>query len=304
MKINPEQLMTFSVVAEYGSVSRAAEALNLSQSTVSGQLAALHEQVGQPLYKREGRGVTLTPAGEALLPYAHSVARSVRHAAQHIQGTRDRPTRTLKVGISPLLARWAARMMVESVRNGHPIRLFPGNSSEMQRAVELSELDAALLINPVSLATDRMDTHLLGEDELRLIVPPNHALARQESVPLSALKGEILLSAHACSSVRLQTERLLDVAGLADIPTLDVGSYCSIRDGLLDGYGVSIMPAFYLQREIDNGQLAAPRLESPYTALTYMLLTAPLATLGPAMRAFTQFLLSLKPQLQSQARSP
>lgn len=298
MKINPEQLVTFSVVAEYASVSRAAEALNLSQSTVSGQLTSLQEQVGQALYRREGRGIALTSAGEELLPYARAVARSIRHAAQHVQGAQQRPTRTLKVGLSPILARWAARLMLEADRRGMALKLFPGNSSDMVRAVELSELDAAIVINPLSLTADRLDAHPLGEDELCLMLPPSHPLAQGSSVPMHALANETFLTAQACSSVRLQTERLLDVSGLSGVKMLEVGSYCSIRDGLLDGYGVSLMPQVYLERELKNGQLACLHLQSTHTTLSYVLLTPPVATLGPENRTLTEFLLTLRPQLQ------
>ncbi len=75
MRLNPDYLMVFSTVAELGSVSRAAERLNLSQPAISASLKSLQELVGEPLYERHPRGITLTSAGMTLLPAASAVAR-------------------------------------------------------------------------------------------------------------------------------------------------------------------------------------------------------------------------------------
>ncbi|WP_010115171.1 LysR family transcriptional regulator, partial [Burkholderia oklahomensis] len=64
--MTPDQLITFAAVAEHRNISRAALALHLSQPAVSGQLRQLQDAFGEPLYQRDGRGVRLTPVGEAL----------------------------------------------------------------------------------------------------------------------------------------------------------------------------------------------------------------------------------------------
>ncbi|WP_240157107.1 LysR family transcriptional regulator, partial [Burkholderia sp. Ap-962] len=68
--MTPDQLITFATVAELRNISRAAELLHLSQPAVSGQLRQLQDEFGEPLYLRDGRGVRLTPVGEALAPLA------------------------------------------------------------------------------------------------------------------------------------------------------------------------------------------------------------------------------------------
>lgn len=294
MKLNPEQLITFSVVAEYGSVSRAAEALHLSQSAVSGQLSALQEQIGKALYQRAGRGITLTTDGEELLPYANAIAHSLRQATQQVQGMRERPSRVMKVGLSPVLARWAARMMVEAERQGLHLRLIPSDSSDLVRGVETAEMDAALAIGPLTLPVNHLDAHPLVADRLRLMVPVTHRLAGRQSVPLHEAAGETFLVGTACSSMRLQTDRLMDLAGLRAERVLEVGSLCAMRDGLLDGYGVTIMPRIYLAREIDSGLLACLEIESTHTDLSYVLLTPPAPTQGPPERRLTEFLLGMR----------
>lgn len=75
--MTPDQLITFAAVAEHRNISRAALALHLSQPAVSGQLRQLQDEFGEPLYQRDGRGVRLTPVGEAL----------ARHASQPVSYT-------------------------------------------------------------------------------------------------------------------------------------------------------------------------------------------------------------------------
>jgi DNA-binding transcriptional LysR family regulator len=68
--MTPDQLITFAAVAEHLNISRAAVELHLSQPAVSGQLRQLQEEFGEPLYRRDGRGVRLTSSGQQLAEYA------------------------------------------------------------------------------------------------------------------------------------------------------------------------------------------------------------------------------------------
>jgi len=83
--MTPDQLLTFSLVAELGNISRAADALHLSQPAVSGQLKLLQASFGEPLYHRSGHGIALTPAGELLAAHA----RQLRLAYTQAQAARD-----------------------------------------------------------------------------------------------------------------------------------------------------------------------------------------------------------------------
>src|SRR5262245_55504972 len=80
--MNTDQLSLFLAIVRYRSLSRAAAELDLGQATVSERLKALEAEVGTPLFARQGRGVSLSPAGEAFLPYAERALDVLRQAEQ------------------------------------------------------------------------------------------------------------------------------------------------------------------------------------------------------------------------------
>ena len=98
--MTPEQLITFSHVAEHLNISRAANALHLSQPAVSGQLQALQVSFGEALYYRAGRGISLTPAGLRLLGVATQLRESMRQARDQRHSARTLQTGLLRIGAS------------------------------------------------------------------------------------------------------------------------------------------------------------------------------------------------------------
>ena len=91
-------LRTFVAVAQFGHLTRASEALHLSQPALSSHLKALEEQFGVMLFERTPSGMTLTPAGRRLLPEAEQIIGAVRHLAHSAQDLRGQPTGSLKLG--------------------------------------------------------------------------------------------------------------------------------------------------------------------------------------------------------------
>ena len=78
--LNPNHLLTFSIVARLKSITGAAKHLHIGQPAVSGQLKLLQEMVGEPLYYREGHRIILSPAGEGLLEYADRLGEELQQA--------------------------------------------------------------------------------------------------------------------------------------------------------------------------------------------------------------------------------
>lgn len=78
MRLDPESLLTFTAVAQQGSLSQAARQLHRTQPAISNQMAKLAERVGEPLFTRHPHGVRLTAAGEILLPHALALKRAWR----------------------------------------------------------------------------------------------------------------------------------------------------------------------------------------------------------------------------------
>src|SRR3989475_3552684 len=129
------RLEVFAKVAELGSFSRAAEALFLTQPTVSEHVRALEEEVGLSLLDRMGRGATPTPAGQLLLGYARRILTLAREAKQAIEQFQGRMSGQLTVGGSTIPGEYVLPMLVGQFKARFPdisISRSEEHTSELQ----------------------------------------------------------------------------------------------------------------------------------------------------------------------------
>src|ERR1700722_2494353 len=144
--MTPDQLISFSTVSEHGNISRAANALHLSQPAVSGQLRQLQDEFGEPLYRREGRGVKLTAAGEGLAVYADQMRETFAQAHAFRNALRGLESGTLRVGASTTPASYLLPYLIAEFHRRHPdvtIQTIDGNTGEI--VAGLGSLDIAMI---------------------------------------------------------------------------------------------------------------------------------------------------------------
>jgi DNA-binding transcriptional LysR family regulator len=188
---------TFVTVCRLGSLSAAAAELGYTQSSVSRQLAGLERQIGVPLAERHARGVRPTAAGEAFRHHAQAAVNAAERAIRAARDARDgSPARPLAVGATPSLAAGlvpAAMRRVLDETGPLPWHLVPGLTRELHERMVNSELDLATVTDaPPGLPSDpRVDRHLLGIDEMIVVLPAGHPQAGRGRVPIEALAGEI-----------------------------------------------------------------------------------------------------------------
>ena len=169
------------------------------------------------------------------------------------------------------------------------LQLLAGDSSTLAGLVLSGELDAALVLGPVPVPAEQLELQTVGEDELVAALPAGHPLAELRYAPLQVLRDETFLWAGRTSSVRRQSDRLLQEAGLTP-HSLELGSLIAVREALLDGHGVALLPREFVQRERDLGLIATLGLEAPLTSISQLLVTPPGATQGPEHRTLNAFL--------------
>ena len=200
MRLDPDYLVTFSVVAEYGNISRAAEALRLSQPAVSGQLKALQDVVGERLYTRTAYGITLTDAGQDLLGYARVIATTLSGAAEHLR-TRQERHRPLRLGLSWTLGAHVVPVVTHAHGAGHEVRVMSGHSTSLIESTASGQLDAALIVHPPVSLPAGLEAHQFGAEDLCLLVPAGHELESRGSTPLLAAAQEVFLWPATSSTV-------------------------------------------------------------------------------------------------------
>lgn len=250
------QLRTFIAVAEDGSVRAAAERLHVSQPSVSGSVAALGEEVGAPLTEREGRGLRLSPAGEAFLPHAREALGLLEQGARLARTTAAVERATIRIAAVYTAAEYLLPPLLRAFREHHrdmPIHLEIGNR---ERVLGLLGTRAAdLAVGGRAPDDGRFDGIRLCANEHVVVAAPDHDHARRPRVPLQDLADETWLVRESTSGTR----RLVDEYLLANelTPRLTtIGSNNAVAASAMVGLGVGVVPLVAVEHLIEAGMLA------------------------------------------------
>ncbi|MGH9721158.1 MAG: transcriptional activator NhaR [Bryobacteraceae bacterium] len=196
--LNYHHLLYFWIVARRGSIARACEELHLTQPTVSGQLRALENSLGEKLYNRVGRRLVLTEVGQLVYRYADEIFTLGRELTDVLKGRPPgRPSR-LVVGISDLIPKLITyRILQTALKLKEPVRLicYEDSPERLLRSLSAHELDLVLTDAPAAHAAMRVRafSHLLGSCGVALFAAPPVAARYRRNYPASLDGAPFLL---------------------------------------------------------------------------------------------------------------
>lgn len=266
------QLTTFRMVATTLSFTRAAAALNYVQSSVTAQIQALEEELGVPLFDRLGKRVALTDAGKRLLWYAEKLLALADEARAAVTGATE-IVGTLTISAPETLCTYRLPALLRQMRERYPgVRLLfrPLPAIELRRSVVEGVIDVAFLLD-VPFQAGGLAVEPLIYEPLVLIAPPAHRLARASAVRPADLEGEPVLLTEAGCAYRGLFERALSQAGIYPSSTLEFGSVEAIKQCVIAGMGLSVLPAVVVAADIAQGRLVALNWTEPgFGVLTQM----------------------------------
>src|SRR5438552_11297969 len=188
------RLEIFAKVAELGSFSRAADALFLTQPTVSEHVRALEDELGVQLLDRLGRGTTPTKAGTLLLGYARRLLTLSREAGQAIEQFQGRVSGELVLGGSTIPGEYVLPALIGAFRGKYPdvsISLRIGASRQVQEWVEQGHVEVGVV--GALPASRTLETRQLMAADLVLVVPPEHPWVARKTVIVEDVKREPLI---------------------------------------------------------------------------------------------------------------
>jgi DNA-binding transcriptional LysR family regulator len=236
------QLQTLIAIADHGSFSAAATALHTVQSNVSSHMARLERELGVQLVDRQnGR---LTEEGLAVLERARRVSSELEAAVADVAALRHEIAGTARIGMIGTTARWLAPLLLDRMAEVHPkVRLVigDGTSATLEPLLAAGSLDAALVNLPQS-NPDLVERPLFDED-LVLVVPPDHHLAGADRVTIEDLDGMRLLLPAPGTNFRKEIEEASSAAGVTLVPIAELDGVRLIASLTLSGYGPAILPA-------------------------------------------------------------
>lgn len=242
------RLKALHAVHVYGSVGAAADALMVTPSAVSQQIAKLERETGSRLMERSGRGVRLTDAAGLLAEHAERILALVETAEADFEALRGAVVGKLNVGAFPTAARGLMPPALLSLREHHPdlhIQLNEREPERVVREVARGELDLGVvqdwLNRPVALPEGLSKATLL-DDIADVCVPANHPLADRREVGLAELHGEQWISSSPGTICHDWLVFTLRNAELEPVITCMVDEYPTQLALVAAGLGCAIVP--------------------------------------------------------------
>ncbi|MBA3432873.1 MAG: LysR family transcriptional regulator [Actinobacteria bacterium] len=261
--LDTRRLQIFREVARCGSFAAAADALYLSHSAVSQQMAMLERTLGLRLFDRGARGVELTESGHVLLVHADAVLDRVADAEAELEAVAGRRGGRLRFGSFPTATLVFAARICENFRARYPeidFQFVEGEPFQSLARIERRELDLALVFDldrwPAGMSYDAVlvcgdegiDYTELFDDPFFVVLPPSHRLASRSAVELGELEGELILGYGPWGSDLQHLARAEGFEPRFD-PSYHSAEFNSFEAFVKLGRGVTLMPGLALTRE-------------------------------------------------------
>jgi DNA-binding transcriptional LysR family regulator len=206
-----DQLRTFVAVAEREHMTRAAESLNLTQSSVSATIASLERELGMKLFSRIGRGIAMTEAGYLLLGEARAILDRVQSAALAVRELSDLKRGRITIKASQTIANHFLPQKLVRFHGMHPgitLEVLIGNSAEVARAVANGEVELGLIENLLSESEAKtLIAEKVAEDRLAIVVSASHPWARKRMPAARELSAATWIVREKGSGTRAVLDR-------------------------------------------------------------------------------------------------
>ena len=256
------QLEIVRRVAETGSFTAAARALNVSQSAVSRQVLQLEEELGEPAFLRLGHKVRLTAAGQTLLDLSRRVLADIHDTTRGIRDEQQSPSGTLHLGGGMTVCLHVFPALLKEFRRRQPrieVKLTTGATSQLIERLRSGTLDVGLLTLPVD-GSDLVQAPAIRE-ELLLVMPPSHKLAKKRRITPADLHKQSWVLFERGSSTRRVIDDMFRTHEIHPRIVMETENVEILKALTTAGMGLTIVPYQALAREARSGTLRVRRID-------------------------------------------
>ena len=246
MNLNLQKLMAFVKTVECGSFTKAAEALNYTQSGISRMIQDLEKEWNTALLERSRAGVKLTSDGVMLLPFAKTMCLEYQMLQTQIDALNGLQSGLIRIGtISSVATHWLPGIIKAFQKDfpGIEYELLLGDYSEIEGWIMEGRVDCGFLIEP---AHPDLESIFLGQDKLLAVLPMDHPLAEFDRVPIQALCEQPFMLLDR--SGRSEVKEIFNHYGINPKVKFTTWDDYAIMSMVESGLGVSLLPQLILQR--------------------------------------------------------
>lgn len=255
--MNLQQLDYFRVVARTEHFTQAAEELTITQPALSRAMARLERDLGVSLFDRHGRAVRLNRYGRAFLRHVERALGAIDEGQRELAELADRDAGVIAFGFAHALGTRVVPDLIASFRLAHPrarFQLLQNASHIILGELEVGDVDLAL-VSPVPPTSERIESLALASEELFLVVPHEHRLAKRATVNLAELRDDTFVCLRGGYALRTLTDEYCSQAGFAPKIAFEGEEIATLRGLVAVGLGVAIIPAAAASVESSPPQL-------------------------------------------------
>lgn len=272
--MSDRRLQVFHTVAQVLNFTRAAELLHMTQPAVTHQIRQLEEEFNARLFDRSNNRISLTAAGERVLEYADRILTLYAEMQESVKTLTGDRTGLVTLGASTTIAEYMLPGLLGGFRQCFPevqIRLRVANTDAVVAMVADNSIELGVVESDVDNQLLRVEQ--CQQDELFVIVPPEHALSDRSSVTPNDLLGCPFIHREDGSGTRSVIEKYFMAQGIHDDDLncpFELGSTEAIKGAVQAGVGISIVSESTLQKEVDLEKLVALPLNPPLMRSFYL----------------------------------
>ena len=275
------KLKVFRVVADTLNFRRAADELHLTQPAITSQIKSLEEGLGIALFDRISRDIRLTPAGTTLLQYVRQIEAISNDAVAALAPFGGQEGIEISIGASHTIAVYLLPRLLLTLQKDWPklrIHIMGGSTNEILHALTMHQIGVGLIEAPAFRPDLKIE--VFGEDELALIVRPDHRWAEKTELRAAELVQEPILLREVGSGMRKFVEEYLERNGVLRQQlrtSIDMNSTEGILAAVEAGLGIGFVPCAVLDKALMTGSVKViPLVKGPVRRqLSIVLLNGP-----------------------------
>ncbi len=254
LNISVRQLHYFLALVQAGSFSRAAEAVGVTQSTLSAAIQSLEAELAVTLIDRTGRRMQLLPAGEDFMARARDIVALIEELPEHARQAERPLTTRLRMGVIPSIAPFLLPKILPATTKAFPelqLSVREGLTRSLLDSLRSGALDVALVAHPYDL--DEFETAELGRDHFLLAAPEGHALAERERVTAADLAGQPLLLLETGHCLREHVMAAIGPTPAQAGANVHATSIMTLVQLVEFGMGVTLLPEVAVKAGVTRG---------------------------------------------------
>ena len=303
--ISIKHLRAFVSIANAGSFTRAAQQLNLTQSTLTASIKLLEQQAGLVLLDRTTRQVTLTKEGERFFPVARRLINDFRLAMDDLQAGAEQQRGHINIATSPTANSFLIPELVRSYHQQFPninLSIYESGASEIEQQVASKFADFGLGSNHSQ--HPELHYQLILQDQYGVVSPKDHPIAQQDTLKWQQLESHKLLHLSENNGIRAELERWHQQGVIhypKPLPIIEASNPNGLAALIGHQLGMSVLPALAAQVNAFQG-LAFTALTHPIRSRALYIVTRIDATLSPSAMSILDRLQEILQQRAAQGQ--